>query len=291
MDKSKSLRDAVATLRDGMVIGVGGWGARRKPMALIREILRSDVKDLTVVAFGGPEVGLLAASGKLKKLIFGFVSLDMIPLEPYFRKAREAGKLEVMELDEGMVYTGLMAAAWRLPFIPTRCGIGSDVMKNNPDLKLIRSPYADAETMIAMPALNLDMALLHAERADKWGNTITGGPDPYFDAWMARAAKQCIVTCDTLEDRLALTRDEAKNNLFERSFVTTVVHAPFGAHPTSCPDLYGWDMDHLKTYTASAAEEGGWEKYRAEYLSLEGDAYIEKVGGADRLRKLRLPVM
>ena len=88
-----------------------------------------------------------------------------------------------------------------------------------------------------------------------------------------------------------LTRDEAKNNLFERSYVTTVVHAPFGAHPTSCPDLYGWDMDHLKTYTASAAEEGGWEKYRAEYLSLEGDAYIEKVGGAGRLRKLRLPVM
>ena len=88
-------------LRDGMTIGFGGWGPRRKPMAIVREILRSPLKDLTVVAYGGPEVGMLCAAGKVKKLIFGFATLDAIPLEPWYRKIRESGGLELMELDEG----------------------------------------------------------------------------------------------------------------------------------------------------------------------------------------------
>ena len=82
--------DLVAQLRDGMTIGIGGWGSRRKPMSLVRAILRSSLKDLTIVSYGGPDVGLLCAAGKVKKLVYCFVSLDSIPLEPYFRKARQA---------------------------------------------------------------------------------------------------------------------------------------------------------------------------------------------------------
>ena len=81
MNKQMTAADAVGQLRDGMTIGFGGWGPRRKPMAIVREILRSDVKDLTVVAYGGPEVGMLCAAGKVKKLVFGFATLDAIPLE------------------------------------------------------------------------------------------------------------------------------------------------------------------------------------------------------------------
>ncbi len=119
MNKQMTAADAVAHLRDGMTIGFGGWGPRRKPMAVVREILRSPVKDLTVVAYGGPEVGMLCAEGKVKKLVFGFATLDAIPLEPYYRKAREAGGLELLEVDEGMFQWGLRAAAMRLPFLPT----------------------------------------------------------------------------------------------------------------------------------------------------------------------------
>ena len=118
MDKRISAREVVAEIRDGMTLGIGGWGPRRKPMALIRELLRSPVEDLTVVAYGGADVGMLCAAGKLRKLVFAFVSLDSIPLEPYFRKARQAGAIEVMELDEGMLHWGLRAAAMRLPFLP-----------------------------------------------------------------------------------------------------------------------------------------------------------------------------
>ncbi|MGA0055041.1 MAG: CoA-transferase, partial [Steroidobacteraceae bacterium] len=99
MNKQMELEDLVSRLRDGMTIGIGGWATRRKPMALIREILRSPLRDLTIVSYGGPDVGLLAAAGKIRKLVFGFVSLDVLPLDMHFRNARQAGAFEVMELD------------------------------------------------------------------------------------------------------------------------------------------------------------------------------------------------
>jgi glutaconate CoA-transferase subunit A len=113
-DKRLSVDEIVSQLRDGMTIGIGGWATRRKPMALIRAMARSSLKDLTVVSYGGPDVGMLAAAGKLKKLVFAFVSLDHYPLEPHFRNARQAGNLEILELDEGLVHWGLRAAAMRL---------------------------------------------------------------------------------------------------------------------------------------------------------------------------------
>src|SRR5207237_1168909 len=104
---------------------------------------------------------------RVRKVVFGFVSLDSIPLDPHFRAARQEGRIEVAEYDEGMVLAGLRAAAARLPFLPTRAGLGSDVPRVNPDLRTVRSPYADAEELIAMPALRLDAALVHLNRADR----------------------------------------------------------------------------------------------------------------------------
>ncbi len=93
MNKQMTAAQVVAQLHDGMTIGIGGWGPRRKPMALVREILRSDLKDLTLVSYGGADVGMLCAAGKVKKVVFAFVSLDFIPLEPYFRQARQTGAI------------------------------------------------------------------------------------------------------------------------------------------------------------------------------------------------------
>ena len=136
-----------------MTIGIGGWGSRRKPMALVRAILRSGLTDLTIVSYGGPDVGLLIAAGQVRRVVCGFVTLDSIPLEPHFRLGRQAGTIELTELDEGMLHWGLLAAAHRLPFLPIRAGLGSDVLRVNPDLRTVRSPYADGEELVAMPAL------------------------------------------------------------------------------------------------------------------------------------------
>ena len=290
MNKEMQLAEIVATLRDGMTIGFGGWGPRRKPMALVREILRSDLKDLTVVAYGGPEIGMLCAAGKVKRVIYGFVSLDFIPIEPFFRKAREAGGIQSSELDEGLLLLGLQAAGHRLPFVPTRVGLGSDVMAINPEFKTVTSPYADGETLLAMPAIKLDVALIHATRADRWGNTQTDGPDPFFDGLFARAAERCYVSAEEVVDRLDQSYPEgAKSQLFERAFVTGVVEAPLGAHPTTAHDLYGWDAEHLKAYAALAGEDGGWQRYFDTYVAGSESAYADRVGGAAKIRNLPIP--
>src|ERR671931_2853842 len=203
-DKRMTEEEVVAELRSGMTIGIGGWGSRRKPMSLVRAILRSDLEDLTVVSYGGPDVGLLCAAGKVARLIYGFVSLDSVPLDPHFRAAREAGAIESVEYDEGMVYLGLYAAACRLPFLPTRAGLGSGVVTTNPELRTVISPY-DGEELIAMPALRLDAALVHLNRADRHGNAQYLGPDPYFDDLFCLAAKRRFVSCERVLDTAELT--------------------------------------------------------------------------------------
>jgi glutaconate CoA-transferase subunit A len=291
LDKTLTASAVADALQDGMTIGIGGWGPRRKPMALIRALLRSKLKDLTVVAYGGPDVGMLCAAGKVKKLIYGFVSLDAIPVEPWFRRARESGSIEARELDEGLLQWGLRAAGMRVPFLPTRVGLATDVMTVNPEFRTVRSPYEDGELLLAMPALKLDAALLHVDRADRLGNVQTLGPDPYFDEQFARAATRCYVSCEQLSERLDLVHpDAARLNVVERSYVSGVVAAPFGAHPTSNPPAYGWDMEHLKAYCALATEDGGWERYAADFVQPGEAEYLTRVGGPGRLSRLPPPV-
>ena len=290
MNKQMSLKEVVAELRDGMTIGVGGWGPRRKPMALIREILRSDLKDLTIVAYGGPEMGMLCAAGKVKKLISGFVSLDFMPIEPYFRKMREAGSVKVAELDEGLLLLGLRAASHNLPFAVTRAGLGSAVMDLNPEFKTIRSPYDDGQELLAMPAIPLDAALIHVSRADRAGNTLTFGPDPLFDQFFAQASGNVYVTTEELVDSIASENPEdMKANLFEPYLVRGVAEAPLGAHPTTSHYAYGWDAGHFKAYAASATEEGGWQAYFDKHIAGGEAAYIESVGGEAHVRGLPIP--
>jgi glutaconate CoA-transferase subunit A len=178
----------------------------------------------------------------------------------------------------------------RLPFLPTRCGLATDVTALNPALKTIASPYADGEVLLAMPALELDVAFLHVNVADRLGNCLVTGPDPYFDHLFARAAQQCFVSCERLEERLSLDAEQARFNTFERYLVTGVVHAPLGAHPTSCPSDYGWDLQHLKGYVASSQQEQGWEQYVATYVAGGEQAYQDANGGAARMGTLPLPV-
>jgi len=289
-NKLMSAAQAVAHIKDGMTVGIGGWGPRRKPMALVRELLRSPAKDLTVVAYGGADVGMLCAAGKVKKLIFAFVTLDFIPLEPYFRQARQSGALEVMEIDEGHFLLGLKAAAMRVPFVPTRIGLGTDVLKHNPGLKLVDSPY-DGKRWVAMPALPLDVALLHVDRADARGVCQVKGPDLYMDDMFARAAKTTLVSCDELVESSHFAQDEeARYVPWERAETTGVVHLPYGAHPSSCAPLYGFDAKHFKEYAASAKEEGGWANYFDRYVQCSQAEYLERVGGPEAIAKLPLPV-
>ncbi|MGW2158713.1 CoA transferase subunit A [Nonomuraea sp. NPDC001699] len=257
MSKVMSVEEVAASVESGMTVGIGGWGSRRKPMALVGGLLRAPVQDLTIVSYGGPDVGMLCAAGKVRKVVAPFVTLDSIPLEPHFRAARQAGAVEFAEYDEGMFMFGLLAAAHRLPFLPTRAGLGSGVMRVNPDLRTVRSPYGDGEELVAVPALTMDVALVHLNRADARGNAQYLGPDPYFDDLYAKAAGRCYVSCERLVDTADLLKEgPVQSLLISRSMVTGVVEAPGGAGFTSCEPDYGRDEKRQRRYVEGGVDEG-----------------------------------
>jgi glutaconate CoA-transferase subunit A len=283
-DKQLTIDEVVAQLADGMTIGIGGWGPRRKPMALVRAILRSDLRDLTIVSWGGADVGLLARAGKIRKLVYAFVSLDSIPLEPNFQRARQEGTIaEIVELDEGMFQTGLYAAAQRLPFLPVRAGLGSDILVNNPQIRTVTSPYAhpegDFEELVAVPALELDVALVHLNRADAHGNASYLGPDPYFDVLFCMAADQTFVSCEQVVDTAGLTVDSPVQRLLvSRMMVDGVVETPNGAHFTTCTPDYERDEPFQKAYAAAAGgSDEDWAAFEERFLAGDEASYQEAV--------------
>ncbi|MBB2941006.1 glutaconate CoA-transferase subunit A [Actinoplanes lutulentus] len=268
-----TMTEIAGEIRDGMTVGIGGWGSRRKPMALIRALVRAGRRNLTIVSYGGPDVGLLTAAGCVGRVVTGFVSLDSIPLEPHFGLARKTGEIALTEYDEGMLYWGLLAAANRLPFLPIRAGLGSDVMRVNPGLKTVRSPYDDSTELVAMPAIPLDVALIHLNRADASGNGRYLGPDPYFDDLFCLAAKRRFLSCERLLSTAELIESGPPQTLLtNRSMVDAVVETPHGAHFTSCVPDYGRDEEFQREYANT-----DWNTFRSRYLDGDESDYQKAV--------------
>ena len=286
-DKLMTPDEVVAQLESGMTIGIGGWGARRKPMSILRALLRSDIDNLTIASYGGPDVGMLCAAGKVSKVIFAFVSLDSIPLEPHFRAARQSGAVEAEEYDEGQFLLALQAAAWRVPFLPTRVGLGTDVVAHNSRLAMVTSPFSGAdglppEELIAVPALELDAALVHYNVADARGNAAFTGPDQYFDDLFLEAAPTGgrFVSAERIVPTAELRGEAGCEHRLRvnRMMVDGVVAAPNGAQPTSCDPDYAADDAALAAYAATAKSPEAWAAYRDEWLALpDEDAYQAKI--------------
>jgi acyl CoA:acetate/3-ketoacid CoA transferase alpha subunit len=272
-DKTTTLDAAVAEIESGMTIGIGGWGSRRKPMAFVRALLRTDVTDLTVVTYGGPDLGLLCAAGKVKCVYYGFVSLDSPPFyDPWFARRRMEGAIEAREMDEGMLRCGLQAAAQRLPFLPIRAGLGSDVRTFwGDELKTVKSPYETDgahEELIAMPALNLDAAFVHMNLGDVKGNAAYTGIDPYFDDLFLMSAKRRHLSVEKIVSTEELVKSVVpQQQVINRMMVDTVVEAPNGAHFTTNEPDYRRDEKFQRHYAEAAGSEETWAEFVKTYLS------------------------
>ena len=289
-DKRSTLDEMVGQLSDGMTIGIAGWGSRRKPMALVRAILRSDLKDLTIIAFGGPDIGLLCSAGKVKRAYYGFVSLDSAPFyDPWFARRRTEGSIEVREMDEGMVRAGLQAASQRLPYLPIRAGLGSSVIDFwNGELASVDSPYgyegpiastdSAKETLLAMPALRLDAALIHLDKADKHGNAAYTGVDPYMDDLFANSADLRLLEVDEIVDSAdeLIAEVGAERMLLNRMQVDAVAEAPGGAHFTFSGS-YRRDEAFQRHYAQAAKQDDTWEEFHQRFLSGTESDYQDAV--------------
>jgi glutaconate CoA-transferase subunit A len=202
------------------------------------------------------------------------VTLDSIALDPHFRAARQSGRIEAMEVDEGMFYLGLLAASQRLPFLPTRAGLGSDVLRVNPQFRTVVSPYGDHEKLVAMPALTLDAAFVHLNRADTHGNGQVLGPDPFFDELFLGAAARRFVTAEKVVAPGALLDEGPIQTVtISRLLTDAVVEVPDGAHFTSCPPDYDRDEAFQKVYAASGTDDDARKAFSERYLQTDEASY------------------
>ncbi len=285
--KETTVAEMVDEIESGMTIGLGGWGSRRKPMAFVRELLRRDLKNLTLVSYGGPDVGLLVNAGKVAKVICGFVTLDSVALDPLWRKARQDGAVELMEVDEGLLYLGLQAASWRVPFLPARAGLGSAVLSNTPELTTIENPYSSGPfaqsedtdaTLVAMPALLLDVAVIHTNLADTAGNAMILSPDPFFDELFLGAATRRFVTAEKIVDAGTLSsHGPIERATIHRLLTDRVAPARSGAHFTANAPDYERDEAFQRHYVASTKTPEDWAAFQARFLEGSETDYLTAV--------------
>ena len=270
-------------LRDGMCIALGGLATACHAMIAVRHVVRRGLRDLTVVgsAVGGLDVDLLIGAGCVRKVISPYVGAEALAsIGPFYRAAAERGEIDVWECDEGQYYAGLQAAGQMLPFMPTRGGVGTSYPEVNPDLRLFADPV-NGETLVAVPAIEPDVALLHAAQADAYGNVQFVGTG-YADRLLWRAAHRTLVQVEKLVSNEEIRRAPERTALLAHG----VLRAPYGAHPFSSPGFYLEDREHIRELVdagrafARSADRGPFEAYLDRYVrgpSSQID-YLEQVG-------------
>jgi len=284
MSKLKTLSDALDGIEDGATIGIGGWIFNSQPMALVRELIRRNKRDLKLVpAPGSIAPDMLIGAGCVAETGCVFISFEQFGLAPHFRRAAETGTVKIHELDGPAIAGGLRAAACDLPYglIPDMC---TDLPRVNPRTyqPVPRAPGERA--MLKVPAIHLDVVLLHAQQADELGNVHYFGP-VFFDLLMAQAARKVIVSVDRIVPTEVIRRDNHLTKL-PSAFVHSVVEAPFGAHPTSSGGLYEADDSHLEEYVRASAGADSFAKYLDTYVSTAASPqeYHKRIG-SPRLRE------
>lgn len=276
--------EVLAKVRDGMTVAIGGFINSSHPMLVVRGLIKRGVKNLTVVgaASSGLEIDLLIAAGCARKVVAPYVGGEALaPIGPAFRAAAEKGELEVFELDEAMYYAGLRAAAQRVPFNPWRSGVGTSFPEMNPAIKAFQDPV-NGETLLAIPAINIDIAFLHAAVSDPYGNVQYVGHG-YGDRAIYAAADETYVQVEQVVSNEEIRRDPLRTAI---PGADGIMRARFGAHPYSSPGHYIEDQEHIRAYVRAAtawAKSGDFAPLRAyldEFVFQPADhaAYLERVG-------------
>jgi glutaconate CoA-transferase subunit A len=262
--KLTSLSEAVRLIKDGSSVALGGATLYRRPMAAAREIIRQGINGLTVIsAYGGPETDMLIGAGAVSTVRCGYLGLEIFGLAPNFRRAASDGRLKIIEEGEFTLLLGLRAALLNTTFIPARTLFwGSDLLKFRPDIKEFSCPVT-GERLLAVPALRPDIAIIHVQKADRFGNAEIGG-QLSLDVELAYAAKMTVLTAEKIVDQGERIRS-GKPDIIQH-VVDAVVKVPFGAHPSSCYPYYSLDVPHMLAYVESAKDSESFQRYVREYV-------------------------
>jgi glutaconate CoA-transferase subunit A len=263
-DKIITLTQAAALVNPGDMLAIGGMTLYRRPVAFVRALLAHHRKhgspqDLTLLAFtAGLESDLLVGSGMVSSVRTCYFGLEIFGLAPMFTYLANQGKIIIIEETEASLAFGLRASMAGISFMPGRGWLGTDLPKLRPDVRTVVDPY-NGEELMAFPAIQADIAVLHALKADPEGNVVIGD-NKGIDEELALTARTVIVTAEEIVPELAKADIAAP-------WIDFVIHAPGGASPTSCHPLYALDGLALMAYTERVSEPLSWKAYVDEFLA------------------------
>ena len=262
-DKRMSISEAVRQIKDRMTVGIGGNVLHRAPMAIIKEIARQQKKNLTLVKTAGAmDVDLLCYAGCVQTVAAGFISYESeFSLADHYRKAVQEGIVKAEEHACYTVISALRAAAYGIPFMPVHGLQISDLVKQNNYFQTVQDPFS-GEPIHVVQAIAPDVAVIHVQEADSFGNALIYGPK-YEDVLLSRAAKSVILSAETIVPNTRFSFSEPKADI-PHFMVSAVVHAPKGAAPTSCAGKYDIDRKEISDFKKLSGTEALEQYLRAK---------------------------
>ena len=264
MNKIVTLQEAAEMIKSGCSLGIGGTTLYRRPVAFTRALLQQyrrtgNPTRLTLITFtAGFESDLLVGAGLVDTVRTCYFGLEIFGFAPMFTARANSGDLHIVEETESSLALGLRAQMAAIGFMPGRAWIGTDLLKLRPDVRTITDPYS-GETLVAFPAIQPDVSVIHALRADPEGNAQIGD-NKGVDEELAIASKTVIVTAEEIVPELAKAEITAP-------FVDAVVPAWHGALPTSCHPLYPLDGLALLAYTEQVSDPASFASYLDRFLA------------------------
>ena len=295
--KKKVMTAAEAVERfvfDGAVVGLGGQSIGRCSMALAHEIVRQGKKDLTLVGCNmAMSMDILVGAGLVRRTECGTGNFERYGTAFRWRKAIEEGRLEVEDYSHLAMALRFLAGSLGLPFMPSKSLLGTDLLNKKTGngrrpFTLMDNPWNPGEPVVLLPALNPDVSILHAQKADEMGNVVIEGFTTH-EPEMARASRALVVSCEELVSSDVIRRDPDRTTI-PYIFVSAVVVQPWGAYPTSTYRYYEHDEPHILGYQALARTGGdAYQEYLRKnvYGCASFDEFLEKAAGPERLGELQ----
>jgi glutaconate CoA-transferase subunit A len=262
---ARSLDDALAPIKDGRVLAVPRESSG-VPMAATRALIRRGIRRLHLIALptSSLQADLLIGAGAIETLETSAVSLGEFGAAPRFTAAILNGTITMKDATCPALHAAFQAAEKGVPFMPLRGLIGSDVLKNRPDWRVVDNPFDGDDPIVLLPAIKPDIALFHAPMADRDGNVWIGRQRELVT--MAHAAERTIVTVEKIVDGNLLADKTLAAGTLPGFYVEQIAVAERGAWPLPLPEYYAWDADHLKEYVRLAATDEGFAKYLDQHV-------------------------
>ena len=287
VDKRMPEAEAIGRyVHDGDYVGTELYGTVRCPMSLVSEIIRQGKKDLRFAGQGVLELDMLLGAGLVKAMDLTYMGLEVYGVSNCLRREVESGRVKCVEWSNAGMAWRFKAAAMGVPFLPVRSMLGTDTMKYSA-AKVAADPFT-GDPVCLLPALILDVGIIHVHRADRFGNAQVDGISG-FCAEMARASKTLIISTETIIDTEEIRR-QPDRTIIPYYLVDAVVEAPFGSHPGEMAYMYERDEEQIRAWVEASKEEATTRAYLERYVHGVKDhqAYLDLVG-RERLVTLRTP--